>query len=148
MSYDLAVFDPREELKSRSAFAAWYDGTEEYGADGSYDDDKQTTPALQRWFHDMREHFIPRSGPYGPKGLECADIERALNRSADYNFGPDLIYVSFLWSQTEAAYELCFSLAAKHGVGFIDASGDEGAVWFPGMSGSLVKVHVHEASDE
>ena len=144
MSYDLAVFDPRADLKNRTAFDAWYDTTEEYGEDGSYNDDKQTTPALQSWFHEMREHFIPRNGPYSPSGLEDSDIEK----TAEYNFGPDLIYVSFSWAQAEAAYNLCFSMAAKHGVGFLDASGEEGAAWFPSESGALTKVHVHQSGDE
>jgi hypothetical protein len=144
MSYDLAVFDPRDELKDRRAFDRWYDATEEYGEDGSYNDHTQPTPALQSWFHEMREHFVPRNGPFS-----LASIDDPRNaKSADYDFGPDLIYVCFSWSQAEEAYELCFALAAKHGVAFLDASGSGGAAWFPGPTGKLEKVHVHMPESE
>jgi hypothetical protein len=145
MSYDLAVFEPRQELRTREAFERWYDQTEEYGDDGSYNDPTQATPALQAWFHEIRELFVPLNGPYQLQDLSDPRNDRA----ADYNFGPDLIYVAFGWSLAEEAYAACFRLAEKHGVGFLDASGEQGAVWFPNPEGGgMETVHVHQAGEQ
>src|SRR5262249_2766257 len=49
----------------------------------------------------------------------------------DYSFGRSVIYASFAWSEAESAYKEVKELAARHGVGFFDASGDEGDIWWP-----------------
>ncbi len=43
-------------------------------------------------------------------------------------------------------YDEMFRLASKHGLGFVDASGN-GAVWFPKSDGQLELLHEHEESD-
>jgi hypothetical protein len=143
MSYDLAVFDPRQELRDRAEFEAWYDSTEEDEYTADYSDPGQATPSLQAWFHEMREHFVPLNGPYSPHATSDPRLEKA----GDYSIGPDLIYVAFSWSQVEEAYELCFRLAQKHCVGFLDASGAEGAAWFPTPDGTLERVHIAADAD-
>ena len=144
MSYDLAVFDPRPELRDRATFEDWYDERTEWEDELDYNDPANTTPSLQGWFHEMRQVFAPLNGPFAP-----ADAgEGATDKLADYTIGPDIIYVAFSWSSTEEAYELCLRLADKHGVGFLDASGPEGAAWFPSPVGPLEVVHVAEAGDE
>jgi hypothetical protein len=143
LSYDLAVFEPRPELRYREAFESWYDATEEYGEDGSNNDPAQATAPLQAWFHEMREHFVPLNGPFALDDLNDPRQDKA----ADYNFGPDLIYVTFSWGQAEEAYGKCLELAAKHGVGFLDASGADGAAWFPSSSGALEIAHQNSADE-
>jgi hypothetical protein len=46
----------------------------------------------------------------------------------------------------ELAHETTTRLAAKHGVGFFNASGDS-AVWFPASDGQLEIVHAYQDSD-
>jgi hypothetical protein len=92
---------------------------------------------LQAWFHEIRQTFVPMNGPLAPEYPGETEGELV----ADYTICNDLIYVAFSWSDAERAYERCIELAQKHGVGFLDASGDEGAAWFPSASGTLEIVH-------
>ncbi|MGM9486689.1 hypothetical protein [Ideonella sp. YS5] len=138
MSYDLAVFDPRAELRRREAFEDWYDERTEWEDELDYNDPANASPALQDWFDEMRQLFTPLNGPFAASDAG----EGPLDKVADYGIGPDIIYVAFSWSCAEEAYEHCKRLAEKHGVGFLDASGAEGAAWFPSAEGRLQVVHV------
>lgn len=144
MSYDLAVFDPRPELRDRAQFEQWYDVTSEWEDNLDYNNPANATPALQAWFHEMRQTFIPMNGPFAPEDVGMKEDELA----ADYTFAKDLIYVTFSWGDVEIAYEKVKELAGKHGVGFLDASGEDGAAWFPGQDGALVVVHSGDAEDQ
>ena len=139
MSYDLAVFDPRKELQERAVFDDWYDERTEWEEELDFNEPSNATPSLQAWFHEMRLTFAPMNGPYQGK------IED--EPTADYTICSDLIYVAFSWSDVEKAYELCFKLAQRHRVGFLDASGEEGAAWFPSASGALEIIHRAPAED-
>lgn len=141
MSYDLAVFDPRPELRDPKKFYPWYDERTEWGEELDYNSPANLTPALGRWFEEMAKSFPPMNGPLAYQG-DDEDIQSA---QADYSLGRDIIYVAFSWSKADDAYEACRKLAEKHGVGFLDASG-EGAAWFPDGSGKLQVVH--KAGDE
>lgn len=139
MSYDLAVFEPRDELRSRTTFDAWYDETTDWDDKVDYNDPNNARGALRAWFDEMIQTFPPMNGPLA---LSIEQLSRGA-AAADYGIARDLIYLGFSWSQVELAYETCFALAEKHGVGFLDASGDEGAAWFPGANGQLQIVHRH-----
>jgi len=143
MSYDLAVFDPRKELRDRGEFENWYDERTEWEDDLDFNEPSNATPALQAWFHEMRLTFKPMNGPLAPEepGSTAGEL------IADYTICTDLIYVAFSWGDVEKAYELCLELARKHQVGFLDASGEEGAAWFPSGDGSLEIVHRAPAED-
>jgi hypothetical protein len=139
MSYDLAVFEPRAELRNPEVFDEWYEKRGEWieeGIDG-YDcgDPAHATQALRDWFAEMILLFPPMNGPL------AADIDDddAVERAADYSIYPDLIYVSFGWSQAEEACEACVRLAEKHGVGFFDIT--TGGVYFPDATGKLALAH-------
>ncbi|QTN21545.1 hypothetical protein HZ992_15290 [Rhizobacter sp. AJA081-3] len=144
MSYDLAVFDPKAELRDRARFEEWYDMRTEWEDDLDYNNPSNATPALQAWFHEMRQVFAPMNGPHSSDDVGMNDDELL----ADYSIANDLIYVTFSWGNAEAAYLKTKELAEGRGVGFLDASGDEGAAWFPGQGASLVVVHVAPQSDE
>jgi len=145
MSYDLAVFDPRPELRLRAAFESWYDERTEWEDDLDYNQPSNATPALQAWFDEIRQKFVPMNGPLAPDDVGTREDELV----ADYTICKDLIYIAFSWGDAEAAYEMAKQLAAKHKVGFLDASGDEGAAWFPCAGDSLEVIHVAaENSDE
>jgi hypothetical protein len=143
VSYDLAVFDPRSELRDREAFETWYDERTEWEEDLNYNDPANATPALQAWFHEMRQIFVPLNGPLAdPRAGEDPDV-----KCADYSIASDIIYITFSWSETQEAYEQTKRLAEKHHIGFLDASGDEGAAWFPSISGTLEVVHTTSESE-
>jgi hypothetical protein len=144
MSYDLAVFDPRPELRDRATFEEWYDVRTEWEDDLDFNQPANATPALQAWFHDIRQTFAPMNGPLASDDVGTKDDELI----ADYTICTDLIYVTFSWGDAETAYAKVKELAAKHQVGFLDASGDEGAAWYPADSSSLEVVHVAAPDDE
>jgi hypothetical protein len=125
MSYDLGVFDPSVAPKSGPEFTNWYVVQTEWEEPHNYDDPAVSAPSLRAWFIDMIKEFPAMNGPFAQPDRGDDD------RVSDYSVGRSLIYVGFRWSEAQEAYEACYRLAAKHGVGFIDASGDEGDVWFP-----------------
>ena len=144
MSYDLAVFSPRPEFRDRATFEEWYDERTEWEDDLDYNQPTNATPELQAWFHDIRKIFAPMNGPFASDDVGTKDDELV----ADYTICTDLIYVTFSWGNVEVAYSKVKELAAKHGVGFLDASGDEGAAWFPVAGNALEVAHVAPADAE
>jgi hypothetical protein len=124
MSYDLMVFDPNAAPREREEFLAWYGVQTEWAEDHSYDDPKVTSPSLTNWFAEMIEVFPPLNGPF-------ASIDYDNPKVTDYSIGRSVIYAAFGWSQAELAFEAVDRLAAKHGVGFFDVSGEDGEIRFP-----------------
>ena len=80
----------------------------------------------------MIRAFSQMNGPHAPDLADTARWEKV----TDYCIAKDLIYVGFAWSHAEEAYELSKGLAEKHVLAFLDASGDEGAAWFPTSQGN------------
>jgi hypothetical protein len=73
MSYDLAVFDPRKELRERSAFLKWYHERTSWSDGLDYFDPGNATPAMQAWYRDLISTFPPLNGPDRPANIElCA----------------------------------------------------------------------------
>lgn len=144
MSYDLAVFDPRAELRQREAFERWYDERTEWEDGLNYNDPSNATPQLQAWFHELRQTFIPMNGPLSPSEEETTGAEKF----ADYTISTDIIYVAFSWSAVDEAHSLCKRLAQKYRVGFLDASSFEGAAWFPTAVGGFEIVHTTPEGDQ
>jgi hypothetical protein len=64
MSYDLAVFDPREELRDRHTFEDWYDQRTQWEDGLDYNQPTNASPALQAWFHDIRQKLGSMNGPF------------------------------------------------------------------------------------
>lgn len=137
MSYDLAVFDPRDELRDPSTFRSWYVQRVKWEGIVHFDEAPKSTDLLQAWFRDMAEIFPPMNGLRRPP---FEDTER-WNWVADYSFTTDLIHVGFLSAQQKLAYDSVYRLAARHRVGFYDVSGSPGEVWFPTRAGGLEVVH-------
>ena len=137
MSYDLAVVDPRPELRDRPTFMAWYDAGIEWADWLDYNDPSNASPALQHWFREMISTFPPMNGPLRP--VDFADDEW----TADYSIARDLIVIAFPSSKGKHAYEVTRRLAGKHRVGFFDASGNAGA-WFPGAGETLELAHASD----
>ena len=136
MSYDLMVFDPALAPGEAVAFFAWYDEVMDAEPDGDvfadFSDPAITTPPLRAWFLDMIKEFPAMNGAHAANIDDLEDDARL----TDYDIGKARIYAAFSWSDPEAAHKATVRLAAKHGVGFLDASGD-GSVWLPDGPGSL-----------
>ena len=124
MSYDLMVFRKQAAPKTRADFMKWYEEQTEWTEEHSYDDPANTSPELRNWFMEMIQTFPAMNGPF------ANDDDNNPNVS-DYCVGKDVIYVAFAWSLAEDAYKTMLKLAEKHGVGFFDASSDNGDILFP-----------------
>lgn len=126
------VFAPEAAPTGREAFMEWYGQQSEWKEDHSYDDPKVSTPALRAWFLEMIQSFPAMNGPFTSEDLP--EDEASVT---DYSVGRYVIYAAFAWSKAEQAYETMFHLAAKHGVGFFNASSDTAEVWLPDGNGGL-----------
>jgi hypothetical protein len=138
MSYDLAVFEPRAELRTRPAFLTWFRERTSWNWGRDYSDPANAAVALQSWYREVIQTFPPLNGPDRPENMDpCA---------ADYSIGPDIIYVAISGDRTADAYETMLRLASRHSVGFFNASGN-GEAWFPGSTGQLELIHQHQEGD-
>lgn len=135
MSYDLAVFDPRSELRGRAAFIDWYESRTMWADGLDYNEPSNASASLQAWFREAIEIFPPLNGRLRPADFASNEW------TADYAIGADIIFIAFPSEKAGPAYELTRRLAAKHGLGFFDASGNAGA-WFPAANGYLELVHI------
>lgn len=136
MSYDLAVFDMDAAPRERAQFLAWYDTQTEWGEEHAYDDPAVSSAPLRAWFLDIIAAFPPMNGL-----LAADDNDEEPGRVTDYSVGRSLIYAAFAWSQAQDAHATVLGLAAKHGVGFFDASSELGEVWWPDGQGALTLAH-------
>jgi hypothetical protein len=131
MSYDLLVFAPDRAPTSANEFLQWWEEQSEWSEDHEYADPGVSTPHLRAWFMEMIRVFPAMNGPFSIE--ELPEDEASVS---DYCVGTSVIYTGFAWSKAEAAYQSVFDLAAKHQLGFFDASGD-GDVWLPDGAGGL-----------
>jgi len=130
MSYDLMVFDTEAPPPDRAAFLQWYSEQTKWVEDHAYDDVAVTNPKLRNWYLEMIQEYPPMNGP---DAVDNPDNPRV----TDYSIGKAVIYACFAWSQAESARADTFRLAEKHGVGFFDASANDGGVWVPTSNGYL-----------
>lgn len=124
MSYDLMVFEITKAPKTKKEFMDWYDRQTELAEEHDYETVGVTSPALQKWFMEMKDTFPPMNGKFAPEEEAIANDEDLESRLTDYSIGYNVIYAAFSWSVADEAYEKVRTLAQKHGVGFFDASGD------------------------
>lgn len=127
------VFDAAAAPAGRDAFMAWYEEQTAWSEDHGYDDPAVSTPALRAWFMEVIAQFPPMNGPHAPDDLPD---DEAL--ATDYSVGASVIYAGFAWSKAEPARAAVFALAAKHGLGFFDASASDAGIWLPN-DGQLVR---------
>ena len=136
MSYDLLVFSKESAPRKREAFLAWFREQTDWKDGVSYIDPSACTAQLQEWLVDMVAQFPAMNGP-----LSAESVNEDMSSLTDYSIGSSAIYVSFRWEQAEHAHERVFGFAAKHQVGFFDASGARGEVWEPIGMGRLGLAH-------
>ncbi|MCD7930685.1 MAG: hypothetical protein LUH15_04585 [Tannerellaceae bacterium] len=137
MSYDLVVFEREAAPQTKSEFLKWFEAQAEWSEEYDYDDPATATPALQKWFMEMKELFPPMNGEFCPTDQEIDNNEELENHLADYSIGKEMIYASFAWSLCEETYDTTRRLARKHEVGFYDISGAEGDIILP--NGKLIE---------
>ena len=85
---------------------------------------------------EMIQSFPSMNGPHASE--DFSGDEATLT---DYSVGQSVIYAAFAWSKAELAYEAMFRLAAKHEVGFFNASSDHAEIWLPDGKGGLLLAH-------
>jgi hypothetical protein len=105
MSYDVAVFEPEAFLRDREAFRDWFEVRTQWDERGN--DPTHATPRLQASFEEISKIFPPMNGPNTP--LEEAE---AWERTVDYVFAEDMIYVAISGGRAVVGYEVV-SLAPR-----------------------------------
>jgi|ERR1700678_1967743 len=138
MSYDLMVFEPTAEFRDRSTFMHWYESRTTWSDGLDYSNASNATAALQAWYREMTAIFPPSFNA----SVQADTDDR--HWITEYVIAKDLIYAAFRWDRASMAYETVRRLAAKHGVGFFDASGEGSRVWFPSANGTTLDL-VHES---
>jgi hypothetical protein len=133
MSYDLMVFDPAAAPDNRVEFLAWFNQQTEWTENLDYNDPDNLSPVLRSWFMDFIQTFPPMNGPLAGDDYDDPHV-------TDYSLARGLVYAAFAWSQCELAYRHMFQTAAKHKIGFFNASSSEAWIWVPSASGSLEKI--------
>jgi hypothetical protein len=93
-----------------------------------------------------RRHTLQQPHPPGRACRGHQDIDKS-DRTTEYAIGIDIVYVAFRWNKAGLSYETTRRLA-KHAVGFLDASGDRGEVWFPSGNERLELTHEGPIGDE
>jgi len=111
---------------------AWYGKQTQWDEPHGYDNPEIPSLALQSWFSDVIKTYPPMNGP-----LRSDDFDDL--KVTDFSLGRSVIYAAFAWSEAEDAYKHVKNLAAMHGVGFFDASGDEADIFVPKLKGELEK---------
>jgi hypothetical protein len=124
VSYDLMVFDTTVAPRDRTKFLVWCEKQAEWQEPHGYNNPDVPSPALTKWFREIIKTFPPMNGPLASDDPDDPKV-------TDYSLGRSVIYAAFAWSAAEAAYKHVKELAAKHGVGFFDASGQDGDIWWP-----------------
>jgi hypothetical protein len=124
MSYNLMVFNKAAAPKTRAEFMQWYEVQTEWTEEHSYDDPANTSVELRNWFMEVIQTFPAMNGLLASEDEDNIYV-------TDYSIGKDIIYVSVAWTIAEQAHIKMFALAEKHGVGFFEASNDNGAIYFP-----------------
>jgi len=133
MSYDLLVFDPGSAPKDRASFLGWYEQQIRWTEPHNYADVAVTTASLRVWFREIISDFPVLNGP-----VAASDIDN--DRVTDYSIGHHVIYAAFRWSEAGPARHAVMRLAEKHGVGFFDASAQDGDAWAPSPEGVLERL--------
>lgn len=135
MSYDLMVFDPAAVPLERPGFIAWVRRMIRMG-EGSVLEETQLE-ALTLWRNDMAARYRRHSLRYGREVTPTLLLP-------DFRITASAIYASFDWRLCVPLYRDGLRLAQDHQIGFFDVSGEEAAVWIPGLRGRLAVVHKSE----
>ena len=87
MSYDLMVFDKEQTPNNKETFLQWYDEQTKWAEPHDYATISVTSPALQKWYQDMVEHF---------SNMNLVDEDGELESSlTEYSIGYAMIYTAF-----------------------------------------------------
>lgn len=130
MSCDLMVFEKTKSPRKKEEFLSWYEEQTQWHEDHGYDDPAVSSPALQKFFEQIRTVFPPMNGPWAPSDKELLKQPELDNYLCDYCIGREVIYLSLPWARAKEAYDIVKRAAFLSGAGFFDTNGN-GQVFFP-----------------
>lgn len=128
MSYDIVVFEPSAVADEH--FARWWAEQSEWGEAHDYDDVAVTTPALRRFYDQLRVAWPPMNGPDAPSDDAIDSDAEVEGRLTDYAIGTQLIYLAFAWSLAPEARADVLRAAASADVAVALVS-DDGTIVRP-----------------
>lgn len=125
MSFDLFIFEKREELKTSLDVYAYLEDFTEYMEKKDYNSLEGCSACICSWAKKMFEKFPPMNEVYG-LNLEIAEAKEAAEEYlTDYSLGKNGVYCAFSYSVADEALAYIKSLADEYGVGIYNPQSKE-----------------------
>lgn len=117
MSFDLFVFERREEIKTSLDVFAYQEEFTAYKEKKDYDALEGCSDGMVHWAKKMFEKFPPMNGEYALSDEMAYATQDMENHLTDYSFGKNGAYCAFSYKVKEEALEFVKSIADEYGVG-------------------------------
>jgi len=117
MSFDLFVFEKREEIKTSLDVFAYLEEFTEYKENKDYESLEGCSRVIACWAKKMFEKFPPISGEYALPDEIAYATEDSENYLTDYSLGKNGVYCAFSYNVEDEALEFVKSIADEYGVG-------------------------------
>lgn len=95
MSFDLFVFERRENLKTSEDVVRFMEAFTRYEEEKDYDSLAGCSETISVWARKMFEKFPPMNGEYAPPDEEAFATEESGARMTDYSLGKHGVYCAF-----------------------------------------------------
>lgn len=122
MSFDLFLFERREDLKTSHDVLKFYEEFTRYEEDRDYNSLEGCSPVIKACAERLFEKFPPLNIGLIPENEPTAEEEA---RFADYSFGKNAAYCSFSFSAAKEALYFVSIYMDEMGIGLYDPQGEE-----------------------
>ncbi len=124
MSFNLFVFERRENLKTSVEICSYMEEFTEYKEDKDYNSLEDSSEIIVNWSKKMFEKFPPLNGEYAPseEQFHLKEIETHLT---DYSIGKNAVFCAFGWDVAEEALEDIIAMADEYKAGVYDLQSNE-----------------------
>ena len=125
MSFDLFVFEKREEIKTSLDVFAYQEEFTEYKENKDYESLDGCSDVISCWAKKMFEKFPPISGKYALPDEITYATEDSENHLTDYSLGKNGVYCAFSYNVEDEALEFVKSIADEYGVGIYNLQSND-----------------------
>ena len=125
MSFDLFVFEKREEIKTSLDVFAYQEEFTEYKENKDYESLDGCSDVISCWTKKMFEKFPPISGKYALPDEIAYATEDSENHLTDYSLGKNGVYCAFSYNVEDEALEFVKSIADEYGVGIYNLQSND-----------------------
>ena len=125
MSFDLFVFERRENIKTSLDVFSYQEEFTEYREEKDYDSLTGCSDIISRWAKKMFEKFPPMNGEYAPPDEIAYASEESENHLTDYSLGEHGVYCAFSYKVSDEALEYVKSISDEYMVGVYDIQSND-----------------------